>query len=106
MTAPVPAARWCAPPGSRRAPTRSARPAISRRAAGLRASIVYREVSSATRPPGRVRCSDLMMKWLWMQCPAGYAAGRAALTWPNGTLPITRSKEAVREPGVGERAGG
>ena len=96
MTTLVPAARWWAPLGSRTAPTRSARAAISRRAAGLRASRVKREVSSATRPPGRVRCRDLMMKWLWMLCPPWLC--RRSFSWiaPNGTLPITRSKEPSR----------
>ena len=91
VTTPVPAARWCAPLGSRIAPTRSASAAISRRAAGLRASIVYRDVSTATRPPGRIRCRDLTMKWLWIVCPAGLWRRSCSTTCPNGTLPIARS---------------
>ena len=87
----VPAARWWAPPGRRIAPSRSASEAISRRAAGLRASIVNREVSTATRPPGRTRCSALTMKWLWMLCPAGLWRRSCSTMLPNGTLPIARS---------------
>ena len=62
MTASVPAVRRCEPLGSRIAPTRSASWLISRRAAGLAASSVNREVSTATSPPGRVSASDLRMK--------------------------------------------
>jgi hypothetical protein len=45
-----------------------------RRAAGFAASIVYRDVSTATSPPGRVNATDLTMKWLcrewlpWLCC--------------------------------------
>ena len=80
--------------------------AISRRAAGFRASIVYREVSTMTRPPGRVRCSDFTMKWLWMLCPDRLCRGSCSATWPNGTLPITRSNDPsgkrvpANEPGT------
>jgi hypothetical protein len=61
-TTSVPDDRAKARSGRRTAPTRSAMAAISRRAAGLRASSVYREVSATTSPPGRVRWSDLMRK--------------------------------------------
>ena len=59
-----------------------------------------------TRPPGRVRCSDLMMKWLWMLCPDRLCRGSCRVTSPKGTLPMTRSKEesgrrvAANEPGM------
>ena len=105
MTALVPAARWWAPLGSRTAPTRSARAAISRRAAGLAASMVYREVSTATRPPGRVRCRLLMRKWLWMECPPGLCRRSCSATLPNGTLPIDQIEGAFRGAGVGEALG-
>lgn len=65
VTASVPAARLCAPDGNRMAATRSARALNSRRAVGLPASMVCRDVSTATRPPERVSSSDLTMKWLW-----------------------------------------
>jgi len=60
----VPAARRWAPFGSRIAATRSACSANTRRAAGLTASIVYRDVITATNPPGRVNSNAFAMKWL------------------------------------------
>ena len=71
VTTSVPAAARKVPAGSRMAPSRSARSAISRRAASLRASRVKRLVTTATNPPGRVRSRPLMMKWLWIELPAG-----------------------------------
>ena len=91
MTASVPAALRCAPDGSRIAVTRSAMPAISRRAESSCASIVYRLVSAATSPPGRVRASDFTRKWLCMLCRPWLCRGSVRITLENGTLPITRS---------------
>jgi hypothetical protein len=53
--ASAPAALRCEPVGRLTAPTRFASWFISRRAAGLAASRVKLEVSTATMPPGRVR---------------------------------------------------
>ena len=101
----VPAARWWAPLGSRIAPTRSAREAISRRAAGLRASMVYREVSTITRPPGRVRASDLTRKWLWMACPDGVVPSVVQDRLPERDVPDHQVVGAVGITGGGERLG-
>jgi len=58
----------------------------------LRASMAYREVTTAIRPPGRTRCRALMMKWLWMLCPPGLWMRSVRANEPNGTLPIAKSK--------------
>ena len=92
QTASVPAAAANAPRGRRTAPSRSARAAISRRAAGLRASIVHREVTTIARPPGRVRRSDLTTKWLCKLSRDGLWTGSCRTTLAKGTLPIVRSK--------------
>ena len=62
------------------------------RAAGLVASMVYREVIAATRPPGRVRYSALTRKWLWMLRPLGLCRGSKRATLPKGTFPMARSR--------------
>ena len=57
------------------------------RACGDAESAVNLLVSSATYPPGEVRSSDLMMKWLWMECWARLWASSQSLMSPKGTLP-------------------
>ena len=71
MTASVPAARQGVLDGNRTAHTKSARSDIALRAAGLVASIVQRDVSTATTPPGRTICRLLTMKWLCIFNRAG-----------------------------------
>ena len=92
ISASVPAVRRCAPVGSRTAPTRSAGPSLSRRAAGLTASSVNSEVSTATTPPGRIRASALTMKWLCRLWPRALCRRSCSRTSANGTLPTATSK--------------
>ena len=94
MTTLVPAAFSCAVTGRRSAPSRSAWESMIWRASGELLSMVQREVMTITIPPGRVRASDLTMKWLWMLSPWGLCTGSYRVKSPNGTLPITASKES------------
>ncbi len=68
VTTSVPAARWCVPAGSRKAPMRSACAYIFRRASTSEPSIVNWLVMTASTPPGFSASSAFRMKWLWIEC--------------------------------------
>ena len=101
----VPAAARKVPAGSRTAPTRSARAAMSALAAAPAASRVKREVTTATSPPGRTRSSDLTMKWLWMLWRRGLWRPVVEDDRTEGHVADHQVETAVGQVGVGEGLG-